>query len=427
MDTIFALSSGSPPAGIAVVRVSGPDAQHAALALAGSLPEPRRAALRTLSGPDGGELDRAVILWFDGPNTATGHDIVEFHLHGGRAVVAAVERALSVVPGLRAAEAGEFTRQALISGRIDLTEAEGLGDLLEAETETARRAALQTSGGSVRRLTEDWTSTVLGIAAQVEAMLDHADEDDVAVAASEDIARQCEAIASQMTEALDQPSVERLKDGIHVVLAGPPNAGKSTLLNRVVDREVAIVSPIAGTTRDRIEASIQRNGIAYVFSDTAGLAIETDDPIEAIGIARAREAAASADIVLWLDDQPAPDELREKTIEIRARCDEPGRRGGKDRLPVSGATGEGVAELWTRIEQRASELVPRLDGALLNRRQRELLGRARDALRDVGEVGDLLIAAENIRMARGALDRITGRADVEAVLDGIFSRFCIGK
>ncbi len=427
MDTIFALSSGSPPAGIAVVRVSGPDAQHAALALAGSLPEPRRATLRTLRGPDGGDLDRAIVLWFEAPHTATGHDVVEFHLHGGRAVVAAVERALSSVPRLRAAEAGEFTRQALISGRIDLTEAEGLGDLLEAETETARRAALQTSGGSVRRLTEDWTSTVLGIAAQVEAMLDHADEDDVAVAASEDIARQCEAIASQMTEALDQPSVERLKDGIHVVLAGPPNAGKSTLLNRVVDREVAIVSPIAGTTRDRIEASIQRNGIAYVFSDTAGLAIETDDPIEAIGIARAREAAASADIVLWLDDQPPPIDLRAKTIAILARCDEPGRRGGKDRLPVSGATGEGVAELWTRIEQRASELVPRLDGALLNRRQRELLGRARDALRDVGEVGDLLIAAENIRMARGALDRITGRADVEAVLDGIFSRFCIGK
>ena len=427
METIFALSSGSPPAGIAVVRVSGPRAQSAGVALAGSLPEPRRAALRALRGPDGGELDRAVVLWFDAPHTATGHDIVEFHLHGGRAVVAAVERALSTVPGLRAAEAGEFTRQALIAGRIDLTEAEGLGDLLEAETETARRAAIQTSGGSVRRRTEDWTNAVLGIAAQAEAMLDHADEDDVAASAGEDLSRQCATLAEQMTAAIDQPAVERLKDGIQVVLAGPPNAGKSTLLNRMVDREAAIVSPIAGTTRDRIEAAIQRNGIAYVFSDTAGLAVATDDPIEAVGIARAREAAAAADIVLWLDDQPPPDGLLDQTIAIFARCDEAGRAGAGDRLAVSGVTGEGIEALWTRIEQRAGELTPSLDGALLNRRQRQLLAVARDALRDASLSHDLLLVAENVRVARGALDRITGRADVEAVLDGIFSRFCIGK
>ncbi|MBW4330718.1 tRNA uridine-5-carboxymethylaminomethyl(34) synthesis GTPase MnmE [Stakelama sp. CBK3Z-3] len=427
MDTIFALSSGAPPAGIAVMRISGPNACRVASEMAGSLPAARQASLRTLRSQESELLDRAMLLWFAGPASATGQDVVEFHLHGGRAVVAAVEAALSSFADIRRAEPGEFTRQALLSGKIDLTEAEGLADLLGAETETARRAAMQTSGGSVRRLIEEWTTRVLLLAAEVEAELDHGDEGDVAVNLAHGLARRCATLADEMDVTLSQPEVERIRDGIHVVLAGPPNAGKSTLLNRMADREVAIVSPIAGTTRDRIEAAVQRNGIAYVLSDTAGLADQTADVIERIGIERARAAMADCDVIVWLDDAPVPQELAAKAIAVTARCDLPDRIGTPERLSVSGASGEGIGALWERIEQHADALTPRLDGPLLNRRQRTLLGTASSAVRHAGLHTDALLLAEELRTARTALDRISGRADVEAVLDGVFSRFCIGK
>jgi len=429
MDTIFAVSSGAPPAAIAVLRVSGPAACAAAMALAGRLPPPRRAGLRTLRDPRGGALlDRALVLVFPGPDSATGEDIVELHLHGGRAVVAAVEAALAAQPGLRPAAPGEFTRRALAAGRIDLAQAEGLGDLLMAETEAQRRAALSAVEGAVSRQVGGWNARLLDLAARTEALLDFADEDDVtdSAAAIAGLAGDAQVLAGEIAAALDNPPVERLRDGIRVVLAGAPNAGKSTLLNALAEREAAIVSPIAGTTRDRIEAAVIRDGLAFVLTDTAGLAEATDDPIERIGIARAREAMAAADIVILLDDTPVP--LGPAVVAVHPRSDQPGREPGEPgRLAVSARTGAGVAALWRAIVEAGRGLVPRLDRLVLNRRQREAIAAAQAALVDAATETDPLLIAEHLRLARTALDRVTGASDTEAMLDALFGRFCIGK
>lgn len=418
MDTIYAVSSGAPPAAIAVLRLSGVGAFDAVRALAGDVPEPRRAALRALRH-DGELLDRALVLVFPGPDSATGEDIAELHLHGGRAVVRAVENALAAMPGLRAAEPGEFTRRALINGRIDLSEAEGLGDLLAAETEGQRRVAMRSAEGAVRREVEGWTARLLAIAARVEAILDHSDEDDVAVDPRLDLAA---ALADEIDAVVERPPVERLRDGIRVVLAGPPNAGKSTLLNAMAGRDAAIVSPIAGTTRDRIEVPVVRDGIAWVLIDTAGLADATEDAIEAIGIERARAALTEADLVLWLSDDEAP----VGAIAIHARADARGPAPDRS-ISVSAKTGEGLDLLWSRMAAAASDLLPPPDMVALNQRQRVLCITAAQALRDAAGEGDLLLAAEHLRSARRAFDAITGRADVEAMLDALFARFCIGK
>ncbi len=339
MDSIFALSSGAPPAGIAVVRVSGPGAFDAVRMLAGTLPEPRRAALASLRDPASGELlDRALLLCFPGPASATGEDVAELHLHGGRAVVRAVEVALGALPGLRAAEPGEFTRRALMNGRIDLSEAEGLGDLLMAETESQRRHALRSAEGAVRREVEGWTVRALSIAAGVEALLDHSDEDDVDAGALPKLQADAAGLGAEIETVIARPTVERVRDGIRVVLAGPPNAGKSTLLNALADRDAAIVSPIAGTTRDRIEAPVVRNGIAWLLIDTAGLAESPGDTIEAIGIGRARDALAEADLVLWLGDDASPP----GAMALHARADETGRGASEGRIAVSARTGAGI-------------------------------------------------------------------------------------
>ncbi|MFV0624200.1 tRNA uridine-5-carboxymethylaminomethyl(34) synthesis GTPase MnmE [Sphingomonas sp. ac-8] len=431
MDTIFAVSSGQPPAAIAVLRVSGPRARVTAEALAGSLPPPRQAGVRALRDPaDGALLDRALLLWFPGPRTATGEDLVEVHLHGGRAVVRAVETCLAAQPELRPAEAGEFTRRALAHGRLDLSEAEGLGDLLMAETEAQRRAALASAEGAVRRRVEHWQAALLMLAARIEAMLDHADEDDVADdgAALDAILAECGALGGELDDILAAPPVERLRDGIRVVLAGPPNSGKSTLLNALADREAAIVSPIAGTTRDRIEVAVVRNGIAWLLTDTAGLAEATDDPIERIGIARAEDAMRSADLLLWLADAAPPVIAGVHLLALHSRADLPGREQTPEaRISVSAATGQGMASLWAAMEEAARTLLPREDALALNRRQRDLLRDAAGALSDAALHHDPLLVAEELRRARTAFDRITGRADVEGVLDALFGRFCIGK
>jgi tRNA modification GTPase len=425
-DTIFAVSSGAPPAAIAVLRISGPDAKRVATALAGSLPSPRYAALRRLNDPsDGSLLDSALVLVFDGPATATGEDLVELHLHGGRAVVAAVERVLSGQPGLRRAEPGEFTRRALIAGRIDLTEAEGLGDLLSAETEAQRRAAITAADGGIRRRIEDWSKRLLTISARIEAELDFSDEDDVEPLTIRAIKADVAVIADDIRSALDQPPVERLRDGISVVLAGPPNSGKSTLLNAMAGYDVAIVSSIAGTTRDRIDVPVSRNGIAYRLTDTAGLAVDTNDPIEAIGIERARRAMATADVVLWLGDEAPPMEA----VWIHARADQAGReqKPAERALAVSATSESGLPELWGYLETKLGSLLPKADEIAMNGRQRGLLADAVRKLEFGLRTEDLLLQAEGVRTALCDLDRITGASDTEAMLDALFGKFCIGK
>jgi tRNA modification GTPase len=427
MDTIFAVSSGAPPAAIAVLRISGPRAFAAVQQLAGDVPAPRRAALRTLRDAAGEPLDQALVLCFPGPRSATGEDLAELHLHGGRAVVRAVEAALAKLPELRAAEAGEFTRRALLHGRLDLSEAEGLGDLLMAETEAQRRAAIRSAGGAVRRHAEDWTNRLLGLAARIEAELDHGDEDDVAGADPLPALRSgAAALGADITAVAARPPVERLRDGLRVALGGPPNAGKSTLFNALAERDAAIVSPIAGTTRDRIEVPVVREGIAWLLIDTAGLAEGTDDPIEAIGVARARDALAEADLLLWLGDGPPP--AHACVLWVHARADAEGRMPPQpDQLVVSVRDGRGVDALWQRMAEVASDLLPPPDLVALNTRQRGWCIAAADALARASLLADPLLFAEELRAARRALDAITGRAGVEDVLDALFGKFCIGK
>ncbi|WP_137862826.1 MULTISPECIES: tRNA uridine-5-carboxymethylaminomethyl(34) synthesis GTPase MnmE [unclassified Sphingomonas] len=427
MDTIYAVSSGALPAAIAVLRVSGSRAFELVRDLAGDVPEPRRAAVRALRDPaDGNLLDRAIILCFPGPRSATGEDLAEFHLHGGRAVVRAVEAVLAARPGLRSAEPGEFTRRALLHGRIDLSEAEGLGDLLMAETEAQRRSAIRSAEGAVRRAVQGWTDRLLMLAARVEAELDHSDEDDVADAALLPAIRSdAAALATDIEIVADRPPVERLRDGIRVVLAGPPNAGKSSLLNVLAGRDAAIVSPISGTTRDRIEAPIVRGGIAWLLIDTAGLAASPGDEIEAIGIARAQAAQAEADILLWLGDETPP--KHDRLLWLNPRADLPERAAGADRVSLSSLTGEGVEVLWGAMAALAAGMLPPPDQMALNTRQRVLSQGAAAALRAAAQESDLLLIAEQLRSAMRAFDAITGRADVEAMLDALFGRFCIGK
>ena len=427
-DTIFAVASGQPPAAIAIMRISGPGAVAAAVGIAGPLPSPRHASLRALRAPTTDDLlDRALVIHFPGPETATGEDVVELHLHGGRAVIAAVAAALGSMPGLRPAEAGEFTRRALMSGRIDLAEAEGLGDLLTAQTESQRRAAIASVDGAVSRAVAGWSARLLEISAQVEAALDFSDEDDVGEAPVNAVHPSVALLAADLAAILAAPPVERLHHGISVVLAGPPNSGKSTLLNALADRDVSIVSPIAGTTRDRIEAGVVRDGVAYLLTDTAGLASATDDPIEAMGIERARASLATADIILWLGDD-APEAGR-SALWLWPRADMAGRSATVPEGPiaVSAQSGLGLDTLWARIDGAARALLPRDDQLALNHRQRGLCGDCAAALAAIKGQDDLLIIAEQLRLARATLDRITGATHVEAMLDALFGRFCIGK
>lgn len=423
-DTIFALSSGTPPAAIAVVRVSGPQAGAALAALAGGLPKPRMASYRTLRVSRGTVLDQALVLWFPGSRTATGEDLAELHLHGGRAVVAAVEAALADMPGLRRAEPGEFTRRAFAHGRIDLAEAEGLADLLSAETELQRRSAIAMAGGAFSRQVEGWRERVLMASAQVEAVLDFGDEDDVAELPS-DFAERLAGLAAELSDWLARPRAEALKEGFRVVLAGPPNAGKSTLFNALVEDEAAITAPLAGTTRDVLTRAVAIGGVPFVFADTAGLRDESGDEIEVIGIARARAALDRADLVLWLGPEG---EGPAGCWEIAAQCDRgEGAAKTSPRHSVSAVTGEGLDGLRRDLVDVAARAMPRPGDAALNQRQHALLAQAQAALRDALRESDPLLVAEALRLVRVAFDALIGRATTEDMLDALFGRFCIGK
>lgn len=423
-DTIYALSSGNPPAAIAIVRISGPAADSAVEGLAGRLPEPRRASMAVLRDTDGGMLDQALVLRFPGPNSATGEDLAELHLHGGRSVVAAVLAALGRIDGLRPALPGEFTRRAFENGRIDLAEAEGLADLLMAETESQRRAALALAGGALSRLVEAWQSRILGLAAQLEAALDFADEDDVGEELPPGWAAELDALIGELSATLARPPIERLRDGVRVVIAGPPNAGKSSLLNVLAGREAAITSAIAGTTRDLVEAPTAIGGAPFLLVDTAGLR-DSHDEIETIGVGRARQSLEAADLILWLGD-PADCPDRERAILVRSKADLAPRCSGAD-LHVSAVTGAGIDSLIALLTDRARALLPREGEVAINARHRDALAETLAALEEARASHDLILASESLRHARAALDRVTGRAGVEDMLDALFGTFCIGK
>lgn len=427
-DTIFALSSGAPPAAIAIIRISGVQAFAVVKALAGRVPPPRRASLAILKHPVNQEqLDQALVLIFPGPDSATGEDLAELHLHGGRAVVRAVEDAISGVNGLRRAEPGEFTRRAFEHGRIDLNEAEGLGDLLAAETEWQRRTANMMFGGSFSRAVEQWRQDVLRLSALTEAELDFSDESDVDAQNNVNITNSCLRLSEKMQRLVSGPSTEKLKDGFRVVLAGPPNVGKSTLLNALVGRDAAIVSDIAGTTRDMIDVPVALEGVAIIFTDTAGLRESTQDVIEKIGIERSHAALSEADIILWLGEE-GTGPTHPRVIEVAPKSDSNEcHRKTEQAVHVSAVTGEGMGELMDRVLGITRQLLPLPDQFAINARQREHISDCAQYLAACGASEDWLIIAENLRQARRSLDALTGRAHTEELLDTLFGKFCVGK
>ncbi len=422
-ETIFALSSGAPPAAIAIIRISGPDAGLALQKLTGSDIAPRRPRLAKLANDAGDLLDEALVLWFPGPNTATGEDLAELHCHGGRAVVAAVEQALAAIEGLRAAEPGEFTRRSFANGRMDLAEAEGLADLLSAETELQRSSAIAMAGGALSSQVEDWRKQLLVLSAEVEAALDFSDEDDVSEMRG-DFASDLKSLQSDLSIWLDRPKAERLGEGYRIVLAGPPNAGKSTLFNALVESEAAITSPTAGTTRDVIERSVAIEGIPFTFVDTAGLR-QSDDEVEAIGVERAEKQLECADLVLWLGSEG---QGPKHAWEIQAQCDRPDLIiKTHAQAIVSAKTGQGMDQLKLALIEQARNALPKPGEAALNARQHDLISQASTALEAASQLTDPLLIAEELRNCRLAFDRLIGRATTEDMLDNLFGRFCIGK
>ncbi len=449
MDTIYAVSSGRAPTGVAVVRVSGPQCRFVLETMCGSVPTPRLATLTSIRDRDGSLLDRGLVLWFPGPGSFTGEDVAEFQVHGSRAVLTAIARALGSFDGLRAAEAGEFTRRAFLSGKIDLTEAEGLADLLAAETEAQRRQALAQSGGALRALYEGWRSRLIRARALIEAELDFADEEDIPGSVADEAFAEIEALVSAVRAHLAAGAFgERVREGFQVVLLGAPNAGKSSLLNALAKRDVAIVSEEAGTTRDVIELHLDIGGYAVTLVDTAGLR-DGGGAVEREGMRRAMARGRAADLVLWLlapdgEAGVAPEldgvpvwrvETKRDLVGDRTEVDAeiPKVESCSKRLFVSAQSGEGLGELlsalreqigpWAGGGQTGWQAVPTRERhrGELSEAVREL-----DAALAARMIG-LELAAEGLRRAADRLGRITGRIDVEDLLDVIFGEFCIGK
>ena len=404
--------------------MSGPEAGNALARLTGTLPSPRKASVRQVRDIDGVWLDEALVLWFTGPRSATGEDCAEIHCHGGRAVIAAIERALETC-GLRRAEAGEFTRRAFLNGRIDLLEAEALGDMLSAETELQRAVLASTAQGHASRRVAEWRETVLSASAAVEQALDFADEDEEGTAPPSQWRDSIRAARGEIGAWLAVPSADRLREGLRIVLAGPPNSGKSSLFNAILDEAAAIVSPIAGTTRDAIERPIAIGGVPFLLVDTAGLRLEGAEEIERIGIARAEAELARADLVLWLGAEGAGPA---GALEVASMVDLPDApRKGAGALHVSSETGEGLPELLARMAQVGRERLPKPGQVAVSRRQRELLDQTHAAMGLSANEPDLLLAGESLRQARHALDAMLGNVATEDMLDALFGRFCIGK
>ncbi len=462
-DTIFALSSGTGATGVAVIRLSGSKADVALAALTDRpLPGARRAVVRRLHDPETREvIDEGLVIRMPGPGSFTGEDVVELHVHGSPAVVRRMLSVLAAMPGLRMADPGEFTRRAFENGRLSLMEVEGLADLVRAETEAQRRQALAAAQGEGRRQVEAWRERLVFILSRLEAAIDFCEEADVADAALEGVAEALDALLDEWTaEIARAQQAESLREGFRVVIAGPPNAGKSSLLNALAGREAAIVSDVAGTTRDVIEVRMDLGGLPVILSDTAGLrADETDTPdaIERIGMKRARQALAMADVVIWLvgADQDAAENADSIPQWILPVCQPDGRTEGpavisvlnkvdlidshpqrdsilsRYDLAVSARSGKGLATLERRLASMLQSRMNLSEPAVVTReRQRQALIAARDAL-DAAKgplaVGMVEVAAENVRRAVVALERLIGRVDVEDLLNSIFAEFCIGK
>ena len=428
MDTIYALSTAPGKAGVAIVRVSGPQAGEAAIKLAGSLPRPRMATRRQLAAQDGSFIDDALVLAFEEGASFTGETVVEFHLHGGRAVINAALQELGLLPGLRGAEPGEFTRRALENGKLDLAQVEGLADLIDAETEAQRRQAFRVLSGDLGNKVEHWRRNLIRAAALLEATIDFADED-VPVDVSPEVRELLESVERDLVSEIEGVSIaERLRTGFEVAIVGRPNAGKSTLLNALAGRDAAITSEFAGTTRDVIEVRMDLKGVPVTLLDTAGLR-ETDDVVEAMGVERARKRAQAADVrVFLIDPGEIPDlDVQADDLVLISKIDtRPGSDDG-----VSGLTGQGVSAL---VDQLSDVFAGRAahDGVATRQRHQDAMTRglariskAKDAIEASDDLSEL--AAEELRGAVRALDSLVGRIDIENILDEIFASFCLGK
>lgn len=423
--TIVALASGAPPAGVAVIRLSGPRAFPAlARVIDGERPAPRYASLRRLHHPETSKhLDTAVVLTFPAPASFTGDDTVEFHVHGGPAVVDGVLAALTSLPGVRHAEPGEFTRRAFDNERLDLTQVEAIADLIEAETEAQRDLALSNADGALRRQIGAWCETLLDLLAETEAELDFAESEDDVQANLRRTEPRIAALCEEMRQALDgYESAREIRDGLRIAIIGPPNTGKSSLFNALLRRNAAIVSPTPGTTRDTLEARIKLGTTFATLIDTAGIR-KTNDAIEAEGVARTYDAAAGADLVLSFGD----DDTSPRRWKVRSRIDLTGEQPGRcnDIFNVSATTGQGLNDLHHLLSEFARIHAPR---------SRPLLHHQRDvhwvstALMLIGRAdSDTTLRAEDLRRALGALQSVVGILNPEGVLDRIFSRFCVGK
>ncbi|QND48970.1 tRNA uridine-5-carboxymethylaminomethyl(34) synthesis GTPase MnmE [Rhizobium lusitanum] len=434
-DTIFALSSGALPAGVAVVRISGPEALAAVHALAGSLPKPRQAALKTIRTRNGLTIDQGLVLIFPAPASFTGEDCAEIQVHGGKAVVAALLDELTDFDGCRLAEHGEFSRRALENGKMDLVEVEGLADLIAAETEMQRRLAVEHAAGGLSKLYEGWADRLTRARALIEAELDFADEDDVPGSVSDLVWDDMAKLRAELSAHLAGAGFgEIVRDGLKVVIAGAPNAGKSSLMNALARREVAIVTDIAGTTRDVLHVDLNMEGYAVRLYDTAGLR-ETEEVIEREGIKRALRTAAEADVVLSLAEigteaQTDFPGFGGRIFRVGTKADIHRARDYEYDLCISSSTGSGLAELHQLLVGDLQERSTSLSLALPSRlRHRTLLAESLEALTEAVSAASagLDIRAEYLRQAGHSLGRITGRVDVEDLLDVIFSEFCIGK
>jgi tRNA modification GTPase len=425
-DTIFALASGSARAAIAIMRLSGPGSGPSVSALCGGLPAPRHASLRRLRDPSGAILDHALILWFPGPNTYTGEDCAELHLHGGRAVIEGIANALTQT-GLRHAEPGEFTRRAFLNGRMDLVEAEAVHDLIAAETEAQRRQALRQLEGALGAIYQDWADRLKGILAYQEALIDFPDED-LPPEVEQQLLTTLHTVRAEMHAHLnDAGRGEKLREGLFFAITGAPNVGKSTLINALAERDVAIVSETPGTTRDALETRIVLGGVPITLVDTAGLR-ETTDSIEAEGVRRAIARAADADLVMTVVEAGAQSPDTSGSLLIANKADLKNRPGPEGALRISAKTGLGMDELRARLADAARQMTESNGPPPLTRaRHRAALLAANEHL-EAAEHADLPeLRGEDLRLAMRALGRITGHVGVEDILDTVFSRFCIGK